>query len=488
MQENLLRVLIKGGVLSPSEMKQIIELAEQMGLKTLHFGSRQDIIFPNVTNLADYQHVFPSLTMEYVADRQYQNIVSSYVSADIFPATSWLGGATYLNILESFDYEPKLEINIVDSLQQLVPLFTGQINFIASEEEDYWYVYLRLPHWDSIQLYPVLIYTWDIAKVAEVIEQAYKDVSNAEELFEEINHEIDTNNRTISKALNVSFNVFPYYEGMNKMSIDRYWLGLYWRNNQYDLRFLKAMCDLCLESRIGKICLTPWKSLIVKGIPAQDKLAWEKLLGRFGINVRHSSLELNWHLPVADEDALELKRYIVRNFDQNDISTYGLTFGVKSHYGLNFTSIVVEKNPVPSIVQAYDIRPTYNVLYGEKFNPNLRKYITYAQDVDKIELPGLLMELSQLYFEQLGENDVVEDESKSLEPSKPDEGVEILNVWQCRACLTIYDSRYGDPRQGIEPGRLFEGLAADYCCPVCSAPKTSFVRHEGGTEEVFVSS
>ena len=112
-----------------------------------------------------------------------------------------------------------------------------------------------------------------------------------------------------------------------------------------------------------------------------------------------------------DESALELKRFIVLNFDQNDISTYGLTFSIKSNYGVNFTSVVIEQNPAPTIVKNFQIRPTYNVLYCKNFNPNQLEYITYAQDVDRIELPGLLMELSQLYFEQLGENDG-EDTSK----------------------------------------------------------------------------
>ena len=69
---------------------------------------------------------------------------------------------------------------------------------------------------------------------------------------------------------------------------------------------------------------------MVKGITEKDRLAWEKLLGKYGINMRHSSLELNWHIPVADNEALELKNYLVRVLDQRDISTYGLTFSIKT--------------------------------------------------------------------------------------------------------------------------------------------------------------
>ena len=69
-----------------------------------------------------------------------------------------------------------------------------------------------------------------------------------------------------------------------------------------------------IDNRVGKICITPWKSFIVKGIPSESKLMLEKLLGKAGINIRHSLLELNWHLPVSDNESLQLKKFIVRDF------------------------------------------------------------------------------------------------------------------------------------------------------------------------------
>jgi len=161
------------------------------------FGSRQDIIFPDVK--AETPSTVLSAEQHFVTEKEYKNIVSSYVSTDIFRGMSWLKGSTYLYILESFNHDPKLEVNITDPRQQLVPLFTGQLNFIASEEEDYWYLYLRLPQWEGIFSYPVLIYTWDIAQIAETIESVYEEVNDIDELFEEVSNEVETNNRTISK-------------------------------------------------------------------------------------------------------------------------------------------------------------------------------------------------------------------------------------------------------------------------------------------------
>ena len=230
------------------------------------------------------------------------------------------------------------------------------------------------------------------------------------------------------------------------------------------------MCDLCAECKIGKISLTPWKSFIVKGIPLASKLQWERFLGKFGINVRHSMLELNWHLPVNNKSALDLKKYLVSNFDKNDISTYGLTFGItdytrKAYY---FTSIVIEKNPIPSALDGIIVNNTYNLLYAKNFDPNTRDYIMHVQDVDKVELPNLLMELSQLYFDQLGAEREADEKDKIVK-----EKVEI-KVYQCKDCLTVYHKSYGDATQNIEVGTTFDNLPEDYKCSLCEAPKSNF--------------
>ncbi len=469
--KKLKRVFIKGGILSPSELKNIIRYSESLGLDTIYFGSRQDIIFPDHDN-ENTSEEFAELKPKIIEHEISHNIVCSYVSSDIFTSTSWINGSTYLYILENFKYKPQLRINITDPQQQLVPLFSGQLNFIASKHEDYWYLKIHLPNLEEPKYYPVLIYSWDIPKITKAIEDTYETVKTVDELFHVISEKTETNSRVIDKPLKIKFRPFPYYEGMNKMGINQYWLGLYWRNNKYELTFLKDFCDFCLENKVGKICITPWKSIIVKGIPKESKLMIERFLGKRGINVRHSSLELNWHLPVNDENALKLKTFIVNNFNQNDISTYGLTFAITDLGNLKayFTSIVIERNPLPSIVKGYNIRPTYNVLYCEKFNPNSQNYSVYAQDVDKVELSGLLMELSKMYFEQFGNENTDDTSEKEIDTKETKE------VYQCSDCLTIYDELLGDMNSNIQPNSKFEDLPETYTCSVCEAPKETYLK------------
>ncbi|SHO61831.1 rubredoxin domain-containing protein [Algoriphagus zhangzhouensis] len=470
MKQSFSRVTVKGGVLSPAELKQILILAENAGLTTISLGSRQDILFINEDQNFHFE---PQDKFQIVPPGVlgYENIVSSYVSADILPNTPWLTGDRYLYILEQFRSQSSLKINITDPRQRLVPLYTGHLNFIASEHEDYWYLYVRLPEWEKTELYPAMIYSWDLEKVSSAIEKLLKEEPETTEmLFELVNDLVITNNRTVDKELEIPFYPFPYYEGINRVGEDTYWLGLYWRNNKYYIEFLKFLCDLCADCRIGKISITPWKSIIIKGIQGKYKLEWEKLLGRHGINVRHSMLELNWHLPVNNKSALELKQYLVSNFDKNDISTYGLTFSItdytkKAYY---FTSIVIEKNQAPAFFEDVEFRSTYNLLYAKDFDPNNQEYIVHVQEVDQAELPELLIELSKMYFDQLGK------ESNKSEKSLPVKESVTIKVYQCQDCLTIYDPSIGDQSQGISAETSFEELTNDYHCSLCESPKSHF--------------
>lgn len=471
-KSDLIRAFVKGGILSPADMLKIMQISSQLGNRYVLFGSRQDIMFP--AREADEKHLdrlFRDIQIDYELGSDssvYQNIVSSYVAVNVTETTNWVKEDTYHFVIDNFDYKPKIKINIVDPVQSIVPLFTGEVNFIASKEENYWFLYIRDPRKGNVvECWPKLIFTQDIPKVCKALEELVLNFQpfGIDELFVILQGKMRINYRMISQKLKFPDTTFPYYEGLNAMLNNQYWLGLYWRNNQYDIDFMTAACRLCQETNVGKINIIPWKAFIIKGIKASDRIRWEKLMGKFGINERHSSLELNWHLPVIDAEALELKRFLVRELDQQDISTHGLTFTIKMRReSFLFTSIVIEKN--------FDggAGDRYNILYAKNFNPNNISYLIYAKNVRKEVIPALLIELSKIYFRQLNpEKDHREDKVK--EPQK----ATMPSSYQCTHCLSIYDKRYGDNFNNIPPGVPFEQLPDTYTCHVCDSPKRYFV-------------
>ncbi len=469
----LIRAFVKGGFLSPAELVKIMELSKQLGNKYVLFGSRQDIMFPvKGAQETELDNAFKSIQIEYeLAGEQstYQNIVSSYVTVNLVETTHWLKEDIYNVIIDSFDYKPKLKINLVDPAQSLVPLFTGELNFVASKEENYWYLYIRDQRKNNvIECWPRLIFSQEIPKVAKELEKLFLDYQpfTSEELHLTLkNNYIRIHSKPITEKLKLPDSAFPYYEGLNAMLNNQYWLGLYWRNNQYDIDFMRAACRLCQETNISKVHIIPWKAFIIKGIKTSDRLRWQKLIGKFGINERHSALELNWHLPVTDNDALELKRFLVRELDLQDISTHGLTFTIKTNRDiLYFTSIVIEKNMDTSLLSEL-----YTIHYAKDFNPTNATYFTYARNVKKELIPSLLIELSKLYFRQLN------PEKEKLTDIRQETTVHgVISTYQCLNCLTRYDMKYGDPHAGINPGVRFEDLPDTYQCHVCGGSKESF--------------
>lgn len=471
-KSDLIRAFVKGGILSPADMLRIMRISSELGNRYVLFGSRQDIMFP--AKNADEKlldRLFREIGIDYELGSDssvYQNIVSSYVAVNISETTNWVKEDTYHFVIDNFDYKPKIKINIVDPLQTIVPLFTGEVNFIASKEENYWYLYIRDPRkGNQVECWPKLIFTQDIPKVCKALEELILNFQpfGIDELFVILQGKMRINYRMIAQKLRFPETTFPYYEGLNAMLNNQYWLGLYWRNNQYDIDFMTAACRLCQETNVGKINIIPWKAFIIKGIKASDRIRWEKLMGKFGINERHSSLELNWHLPVTDMEALELKRFLVRELDQQDISTHGLTFTIKmKRESFLFTSIVIEKN------LENETGDRYNILYAKKFNPNNIHYLTYARSVRKEVIPALLIELSKIYFRQLNPEKEERDE-KSREQATQRSAIS----YQCTNCLSVYDKRYGDALNNIPPGVAFEDLPESYTCHVCDSPKKYFV-------------
>ena len=155
--------------------------------------------------------------------------------------------------------------------------------------------------------------------------------------------------------------------------------------------------------------------------------------------------------------------------------TFGITEYKSSTY--YFTSIVIEKNQAGELPETFEKRDTFNILYADNFDPNTRDYIVHVQDVDQVELPNLLMELSRMYFENLG----MTKESKTTAVIETKQVQ--FEVYQCESCQTIYDYRFGDITQDIKPGVHFEDLPDTYACSLCEGPVSAY-RKVTVTEEI----
>ncbi|MCC8427095.1 rubredoxin domain-containing protein [Mucilaginibacter sp. UR6-11] len=468
--EHLIKINLPGGFISAGDLYEILLIAESAGAVNLRFGNRQQLYF-SITGdrLEDLELDMLKSEINYEVDEdQHANIISSYVADTIFNyQEGWVREGVYKDIFDRFDHQPQLKVNLVDSHQTFVPFFSGNINFIASGVSNYWYTYVRFPKTDKLYCFPTLVYSEDIPALAKTAEDI---ILQKKELFysrTDIDEELFY--KTLAKKLNVAFQPvteplklpdfqLPYYEGFNKYS-NKYWLGIYRRHELFPLEFLKAVCLLCLKSRIGQIYTTPWKSIIIKGIEQADRNQWGLILSKYHLNIRHAANELNWQIEDICTEGLELKQQLVRQFEEADLRTYQLCFAVKTQPKTGLQGSIILKK---------DYAGLYDILHTRDFNPNLRDEVIYKQQIKPRDLSSHLIVLCHAFYDAQS-NRLQTAPPPDEAPSQQDHAI----IYQCNCCLSRYDQSYGDPENNIEKGIPFETLK-DYACPVCEAPMTDF--------------
>ena len=481
---NTIKINFKGGIISPGDLYNILLAAERSGLLYVRFGLRQqlliDVTIESVKNLTTE---LDSLGIVYEVNKEeFPNIVSSYPAEEVFITNTWLSEGVYKDIFDLIDYQPRLKINISDSNQSFTPLLTGNINWVASPiGQHYWHLFIRFPKTNIVYEWRDIIYTNDVAAMSKkleevVLKQAQKfydnNEANGDELYQ-LMRAFEFNKKPASGPLNLPSFKLPYYEGLNRYN-DKYWLGIYRRDELFSIRFLKEVCQLCLQTKIGQLCSTPWKTIIIKGIEEKNRIDWNYLLDKFQINVRHAANELNFQVDDNSNDALKLKHHLVKYLNDDDTRTFGVCIGIKTKRKSEvFCSILVRRKPLIRFGKI-GLFHVYDILCAKDFNPNERTGYAFSKDNPKFLLAEQLRRAVLSFYNFHGEKGTPEIILPSKkEAQEKDTGKEI--VYQCKNCLTVYDEKAGDPENGIDPGTSFQDLPAGYTCSVCDSPKESFV-------------
>ncbi len=473
------RIFIPGGIVSPGDLRRIATTAFHFGIPFLNLGFRQQIMLRyKEKQRADLEVRFANLQYDFRSGPVKEaNIVSSCPVQGIAAGRKWLSEGIYRETLASFSYTPAIEINICDPLQGMFPLFGGRLNYLASEFENYWHLYIVHPvslvRWE----WPVLIDSREIASLSFEIERiltGHPDIS-LPELESAIYNLKEWTFRLVTDKAVFRSRRFFYYEGIHSLGGNSYWLGIYERLNQYPVEFMEAVAMLCSQTDIGSISITPYKSIIIKNIREKDLPLWENLLGKYRINTAHSALEVNFLLPDMHQGALKLRKSIVDYFDNREVRSEGLVFALHAE-SIPFSDALVLIEEVSGIsVMGKKFFDMYRIRYKKDFNAYETEYITFSDYIKKRDIPEVLIYLCSLYYERVR----VRQEKKELpEQKEPQSPVS----YSCSFCLTEYSEEYGDSFNGIIPGIPFELLSESYECPLCGASKNSFVKMpaEGG--------
>jgi rubredoxin len=488
LKNHQIKVNLPGGIVSVGDLSAILEILDHAGIQNISFGTRQQLYFSaDEAQLEDIEHGFLISDTDFENNTDlHPNIVSSYVAEDLFNSSNWLREGVYKDILDTFTYTPKLKINLVDDSQTLIPFFSGNLNFISSDIGNYWHLYVRFPKTNNIYYWSSLVYSEDIGVLSEMVEHTilsqrdlYYDQTDVDGL--QLEATVNGSGKFIFQApsslLKLPDFQVPYYEGFNKYD-EKYWLGIYRRNELFPVAFLQELCEICSKSRIGQIYTTPWKSIIIKGVTPADRKLWNTALDKNRINVRHASNELNWQTEDLCEESLQLKHELIREFNEADVRTFKLCFAIKINpkSGL-FGSIIIRKQ---NTTDPANTNVLFDLLHTADFNPNSNHYHTYGNGISKADLLPNLVELCEHYYQLQSlaagaQTDNYYETGHSAEP-------EITYVQQCPNCLSIYDEAWGDESNGIPAHTPFSKLPDDYCCPTC---ETSFAEFNSIIKETL---
>lgn len=468
-----LKINLRGGIVSPGTLQIILRLAYNASVRTVQFGARQQLLM--TVHYESVRHLEKDLQQQSIRYElnagQYPNISSSYCGEGVFRTGTWVTEDEYHTVLDQFEYQPQLKVNLVDPQQSFTPFFTGNLNFIASTDPHFWYLYVRPKQSNTLFCWPVLIYTNEIGRVsrileAEILTQPPRDEA---ELYRAVTAAHSFITQPIAQELDIPVFSLPYYEGFNRYG-QRLWLGLHRPNEQFSIAFLLDLCALCLKCRVGEFCTTPWKSLLIKGIEEKDRDGWSYVLGKHNVNVRHAANGLAWQTEDYTDEGTQLKNYVLRYFEKHDTRTFGLCFGVQTRPKSEvFGSVLIRRRPLLRIGQLA-LFSLYDIYFTDNFNPNSRVYHRFEKGLLKLHLPNQINRLCrQFNTRRMQEPTEVID----LDPERLDSVVppSVTTVYQCPHCLTVYDAQYGDERQHIAPGTAFEQLPNEYACSTCDAPK-----------------
>ncbi|UBM57354.1 rubredoxin [Marinilongibacter aquaticus] len=459
-----IRINFLGGIASPGELRDLLLAMRSCEVSRVRFGLRQQLLFRmSVLHEKNFSQRMKTLNQRFSVDKNtHPNIVSSYVSEEVFQTGNWLSEGIYKDVFDSFDRNPELKVNISDAEQSFTPFFSGHINFISSAQANFWHLYVRKPKTNSLLSYDKLIFSNEIGAVSAKIEENI--LNGNSDCFEDLVLGISSKAKQTLKLPKFSL---PYYEGFNRYG-KKSWLGIYKRDEYFSISFLIDLCTLCINTKIGEICLSPWKSIIVKNINEKDRKKWSALLAQHDINVRHAANELNWQVEDNSTAALKLKMKLARYFNKKDLRTFGICLGIKTLPKTEvFASILVTQRSL----KALPIFKVYDITYTTDYDPNGREVAFYAKSILPFQLKSRLRKSILEFNTHIAGKPLSE---KIETPDISERPSQIKTVQQCPNCLAVYDPEFGDILNDISPGVPFEELPTEHRCPICETEKQAF--------------
>ena len=289
----------------------------------------------------------------------------------------WLDAGIIQSILAGIRLRPSFAVNVADPHQDLLPLTSGLLNFLAADEVDSWRIAIAADHHprrgarapgrhDRVTL-PYLVPSEYVAEAVRAAAETVVDAdAESSHLSEDMAHAICVGLGTRLVRADARQRLPPPeygdYEGVHPMqSGSGYWIGMSAGTRPFRHRFLEQMCMRAAQQGIGAVFTTCWRSLVLKNVAQEHLPEWRMLLGRHGVRVRHADAALHWQVSDRLPEARELAGTMIARLSRRSIVTSGLSFAVTDDPTRHEVAVAIqpladERLPLSGLRRRYAVR------------------------------------------------------------------------------------------------------------------------------------
>ena len=486
-----LRVACPGGIIGTGALRTVAELSGAWGIDRLTIGHRQDLLVAGIPEsyVARFRAAVAPLEVDRADASGHPNITSSAAATGIMRGARWLDAGIIQSILAGIRLRPSFAVNVADPHQDLLPLTSGLVNFLAADEVDSWRIAIAADHHprrgarapgrhDRVTL-PYLVPSEYVAEAVQAAEETVVDAGTesshvSEDLAHAIRARLGTRLVQADGGQRLPPPEYGDYEGVHPMqSGSGYWIGMSAGTRPFRHRFLEQLCMRAAQQGIGAVFTTCWRSLVLKNVAPEHLAEWRRLLGRHGVRVRHADAALHWQVCERLPEARELAGTMIARLSRRSIVTSGLSFAVTDDPTRHEVAVAIQPLADERLPLA-GLRRRYAVRHREGFDRHNPGWLTFARRLRERDLAPALADLTRRFYRDDGEPPT--SEALPPEPPEPPEPPveERSGTWSCASCGNEYDPAYGDPLGEVAPDTAFAALPSGWRCPVCDSPPNDY--------------
>lgn len=450
-----------GGFFSAKDLQHCAIAAKGHGL---YLGQRQNIIIADVafTHSELQKLSAPVRSQDYY--KHSNNLVCSHAAGGLSKNEDWAyTNEAYLDILSQIFKPPKLKVNLCSRDQSLFPIFSGQLNFITSNQEGYWQLVLNINK--QRQLLPFLFRTNQVHQVIKLMDGIHQSEQQiqTQQVMALLAKKLIIDRQLQQLKL---YSKHPSdHEGFQQMKNGKISLNIFSNHNSWNTQFIIELCQLVKYQGLARIYLTTGRSLLIKHIEENRCFEWQKLIGKYNITLRHSEQDLSWIVPAEKRALVSIKEKIIAHFHTQSLSFQGLYIALDPAEFECGAQI---------IICSYQQNGQYNyqVYHKENFDYRHSTFICVASKLNFEQLLVSLYSLRNAFFQRSSiENVVIMQALKTRKIIATQ-----MNIYHCPSCLTQYHEKIGQPHIGIAAGTAFNALPTNWCCELCATKKDKFTQ------------